>query len=303
MIHRQNKVSGVYSKQLRRYNRYQDVEIDADLLPHDELGKFLSALAKEESYWIDRLGTRVADAKQRSTALFWVKIPVKLCHLLPSLLGMETFSVHHATSEYIMLVKGPGDVKPTNAPLYGTHYSRVECLVIDPATSSVLVVNELVGTTDRKRKLVTGSVDSGEHPSSAAVREVMEETGLVVRFMGVIGIISRLGTRFGRDEILIGCLLHIEIPGQIPRPSSDEIKKVEWVSIEEVMSGKCGKMTKEWMYAAHMLFSCPGPLGEVDMEDFRGNPHLMRMYSKRELSTVFRNISAPTDTLPVASSQ
>jgi hypothetical protein len=32
------------STQLRRYNKYQDVEIDAMLLPHDEIGKFLTAL-------------------------------------------------------------------------------------------------------------------------------------------------------------------------------------------------------------------------------------------------------------------
>ena len=269
-------------KQLRRYNRYQDVEIDAELLPHSELGRFLSVLEREEKLWSERLVNKVPDPKMREGALFWLKVPVKLSHLLPAVLGPGNFGVHHANSSYIMLVRGAsGGGATINAPLYGTHYSRVECLVIDPSTSMVLIVNEQIGTTERKTKLVTGSVDSGEHPSSAAIREVMEETGLLVRFIGLIGVVSRLGTRFGRDEILFGCLLHLEIPGQIPTPSSDEIKKVSWVPISEVVEGKYGRMTREWMCAAQALFTIPGPLGETDLEDFRGNPHLMRIYSKK----------------------
>jgi 8-oxo-dGTP pyrophosphatase MutT (NUDIX family) len=283
----------MYKPQLRRYNRYQDVEINAELLPHDELGKFLIALSKEESYWMDRLASKVSDSQIRSNSLFWVKIPVKLSHLLPSLLAMGAFNVHHADSTYIMLVKGPDGTKNMSVPLYGTHYSRVECLVMDPSNSTVLIVNELVGTSERRKKLVTGSVDSGEHPSSAAMREVMEETGLLVRFVGLIGVVSRLGTRFGRDEILIGCLLYLDPPGQVPRPSSSEIKKVEWVPLEDVLTGKYGKMTGEWANACKAMYTCPGPFGETDLEDFRGTPHMMRMYSNREIASIFKKNSSP----------
>lgn len=275
--------SGSGTGQLRRYNRYQDVEIDAALLPHDELGKFLRALSDEESKWLRRLGHRARGSSQqyvRNGALFWLRVPVTLSHLLPSLLGTGVFAVHHATSEYIMLVKGPGDQGSISPPPYGTHYSRVECVVLDPGDGYVLVVHERIGTMDACRKLVTGSVDLGEYIEAAAEREVMEETGVRARFKGVLGIVNRIGTRFGRDEILVGCLLEADPPGQAPIARSDEINAVEWVSPYEVANHSI--MGRRWIVAAAnmaMLGRHEGALQSNVLPDFRGHGHQMIMYA------------------------
>ena len=269
-------------EQLRRYNRYQDVEIDAALLPHDEIGRFLCALADEESKWICRLSRRVDDYRIRVGALFWVKVPVRLCHLLPPLLANSVFTVHHATPDYVMLVKGPEGSGPPAPPSYGTHYSRVECLVVDEESGHMLVVNERIGMMSGCRKLVTGSVEAGEYVSAAAEREVMEETGIKARFRGVIGVVNRIGTRFGRDELLIGCLLSASPSGQAPTPRSPEIVSVEWVPADRVIADGWNYMGKRWACSAANLaaqITHPNGLEEKSMEDFRGHSHDMKMYS------------------------
>lgn len=267
--------------QLRRYNRYQDVEIDVSFLPHESVPRFLSALAEEESKWISRLSHRVDDYRIRAGALFWVKVPVGLCHLLPPLISNAAFVVHHATKDHIMVVKSPGDFGPPSPPAYGTHYSRVECLVLDESTGNVLVVNERIGMMSGRRKLVTGSVDAGECVSAAAVREVMEETGVSAKFKGIIGVVNRIGTRFGRDELLLGCMLYASPAGQIPRPRSAEIVSVEWVSPEKVMADSGNQMGKRWCCAMANLAlpsSHPGGLEEKTVQDFRGHSHDMKIY-------------------------
>jgi hypothetical protein len=276
--------------QLRRYNRYQDVEIDASLLPHDEIGRFLSALGDEESKWLNRLGYRLSDHNMRINALFWVKIRVQLSHLLPPLLGTGTFTVHHATQDYIMLVKGPGTLTSmANVPLYGTHYTRVECIVLELPSSDQemsepkgLVVKEMIGNTECSRKLVTGSVESGEYISQAAEREVMEETGISAKFVGVLGIVNRLCTRFNRDEILVGCLLHASPGGQVPRPTSSEIRSTEWVPMSELRDITGNYMAKKWC-VAHASLSAATPTQQAmpgqEIPDFRGHGHTMMMYS------------------------
>jgi 8-oxo-dGTP pyrophosphatase MutT (NUDIX family) len=270
-----------YKGQLRRYNRYQDIEIDAALLPHDELGRFLRALSDEEGKWLRRLGHRGTSRGVRSNALFWLKVPVTLSHLIPSLLGTGVFTVHHATSEYIMFVKGPGEQPPTSPPSYGTHYARVECVVVDPGSGDILVVHERIGTMDVCRKLVTGSVEPGEYIENAAEREVMEETGVRTRFSGILGIINRIGTRFGRDEILVGCLLEADPPGQAPAARSDEIRGVEWVQPRDMLSmGGC--MGRRWVVAAAnlaIMSKHPQGLRSSTMPDFRGHGHQMIMYA------------------------
>jgi 8-oxo-dGTP pyrophosphatase MutT (NUDIX family) len=266
-------------QQLRRYNRYQDIEINADLLPHDEIGKFLRALRDEECKWLSRLSHRVCDVKVRTSALFWLKIPVRLSHLLPSLLCNNTFTVHHGTTEYIMAVKGPGATPTVSAPLYGTHYSRVECVVLDREPRdvkqcSVLIIDERVGTMDSCRKLITGSVNPGEYISAAAIRESLEECDIRCRFLGVLGMVNRIATRFNRDEILVGCCLVVNPPGQVPVPHSDEIKGAQWLPFGEAVTAG-NYMCKHWLES---LLAVP-PMIERNIEDYRGHGHKMMIYS------------------------
>jgi ADP-ribose pyrophosphatase YjhB (NUDIX family) len=275
--------------QLRRYNRYQDVEINAAMLPHDELGRFLPRLAKEEEKWMFNLRNHTTDSGIRRNALFWVKVPVRLVHLLPSLLGTGVFTVHHATSEYFMLVKSAEGAShgPPSPPLYGSHYCRVECIVIDrgQTPTAYLVVNENIGVVKALHKFITGSVESGEYISQAAVREVREEARVDCRFVGVLGLINRTLTRFGKDEILIGCLMEADPTGQVPAVSSSEITKAEWVTLEGLLGSPQASMTQKWLEAAAAISVCKmheGGLAENIINDaIRGYGRQMAFYEAR----------------------
>jgi ADP-ribose pyrophosphatase YjhB (NUDIX family) len=79
-----------------------------------------------------------------------------------------------------------------------------------------------------------GKVDVGEQLTEAAVREVMEETGVKTRLAGIIGIQHVLW------EERPGFTLEIELVGEavsIPDtfPVSDEILAIEWKTKEEIL--------------------------------------------------------------------
>jgi 8-oxo-dGTP pyrophosphatase MutT (NUDIX family) len=181
-----------------------------------------------------------------------------------------------------MLVKAPGGCGPPNPPSYGTHYSRVECVVVDEKTGHVLMVHERIGTMAQCRKLVTGSVDAGEYISEAAQREVMEETGVSAKFAGVVGLVNRIGTRFGRDELLVGCLLIASPSGQTPMARSAEIVGAEWMPVKEAIGVGSNYMGRHWLCSVANL-AMPSQhqtgLEERTLEDFRGHGHCMKMYA------------------------
>jgi hypothetical protein len=62
--------------------------------------------------------------------------------------------------------------------------------------------------------------------------------------------------------------------------------------MQNVMSGESGRMAREWSVALSNMFMYPGPLEAEDIEDFRGNPYLMRIYTKKQLGGI------PTPSVP-----
>ena len=298
-------IVGAPRSSLRRYNRYQDVEIDAEMLPHEDIGSFLRALSREEEMWMERLGHRLRDPNLRSRALFWVKVRVCMCHVMPSLLSSfsgGSFVMHHATPDHVMLVKGPGQAFAIDAPSYGTHYVRVECVVVDVRwpppplgdgnleRTPILMLREMVGSTRSALKLVTGSVESGEYLSAAAEREVLEETGVRAGFVCILGIVNRLRTRFDRDEIMVGCLLSAEPRDQVPVPSSDEIISAGWISFGDCgAGGLCSATSERWLsiygssvgrWAAAAADEGGGTTTDLarSLPDIRGHGHTMMLY-------------------------
>ncbi|MDR3542384.1 MAG: NUDIX domain-containing protein [Desulfosporosinus sp.] len=247
-----------------RWNRYHDLEID--------LGRFkigseteLSKLMHSE---MDRWESRIRGKRGEDSAVLWIRIPVEMTQYLGWFLR-HVFVMHHATKEYLMVVRSR--TSRAVVPLYGTHYTRVECVVIEQETGRVLVVREQIGP-DTSLKLVTGSVDLNEYVSKAAIREVKEETEIDCDLVGLLGIGNRLGTRFGRDEVLVGVLLSAK-QGQIPRGDGTEICEALWIDPVEALA-KSTPMAREWLIVAgqKQFLNC----GYI--ADFRGPPHRMEVY-------------------------
>jgi len=256
-----------------RYNRYRDLEIDVSRLQFaDDRDSFLDVIRQE----FDRWASRLSHSRERFTAVMWLNVPKEMSRVVPWLVDSDPgIRIHHANAGRIMFVRPhPSSAGRAQIPSYGTHYVKVECVVLEEGTGRVLMVRERIGT-DTPFKNVSGSAESGEFFADAAIREVREETGIRARFVCLIGCGNRLRTRFDRDEIIMGCLLFAE-QGQRPCADGTEVSAADWFDPAAAIP-ICTPMAREWMMAAN---ACNMEHNRrVHTRDiFRGNPHSMDFF-------------------------
>jgi ADP-ribose pyrophosphatase YjhB (NUDIX family) len=90
-------------------------------------------------------------------------------------------------------------------------------------------------------KTPTGLSELGEQIDEAAVREVLEETGIQTTFHSIIGFRQTHGLTHGRSDLFFVCQLdpieETDVNGNIiipdPVPQANEIEKAEWVPLSE----------------------------------------------------------------------
>lgn len=286
------------SSKLYRYNRYRDIEIDLGRLgPAASLPQDFSRLVQEEYL---RWARRLARSRDRFTAVMWLSLPKSHVPLMSCLLEEPLrFSIHHANSARIMLVKTHPDSRgDAEIPSYGTHYVKVECVVVEQFTQRVLMVRDRICVTRAERasnvapewqkdsalKLVSGSSETGEFFADAAVREVYEETGIRATFKCLIGCGNRLRTRFDRDEVIMGCLLYAE-QGQRPRADGMEVSDALWCDANDA-SERCTPMCREWISAAYAC-NPDYAIRSHTIDLFRGKPHTMDFFVPR-ITTIIK---------------
>lgn len=270
----------------RSYNRYNDVELDTRALdqetPYDAL---LRMIQGEECIWRNRMVRYTTDRMKFDAAIMWLKLDRKFFKHLHALVSDVNlcFTVHHATDAYLMLVRRRSDTVNkivNNAPPYATHYVKIECLVVETGDPvRYLLVRERYASGPNRThiyKLVTGVVVPGERIDEACVREVMEETGILCEFIGMIGTILRIGTRFGKDELIIGCVLHAK-PGQNPIPDRRELECAFWEPTVDAMRHCNGPATR-WIKAAGRA-GTQNLLSRRDSADLRGGSHFVSTYT------------------------
>ena len=92
-----------------------------------------------------------------------------------------------------------------------------------------------------------GAVEPGETPADAAVREMWEETGLVVRLTGLVGVFGGpdfiVHYRNGHRTSYVTSTFEAVLDRGSPRPDSIEILEVRFVSQEEAKALR----TAAWM--------------------------------------------------------
>lgn len=81
-----------------------------------------------------------------------------------------------------------------------------------------------------------GAIEPGEHPEAALVREVAEETGLIVRPLRVLLIIGGVDYRYqypnGDRVEITGPIYRCEVIGKTDSPIDEETKRLEYFSRE-----------------------------------------------------------------------
>jgi ADP-ribose pyrophosphatase YjhB (NUDIX family) len=85
-----------------------------------------------------------------------------------------------------------------------------------------------------------GSVEVDEPPEDAARREVLEETGLIVRLDGIVAVLG--GPEFharypnGDEVAYVATVYSGTVAGGESRPDGDEVSAAEWFAIHELPS-------------------------------------------------------------------
>lgn len=79
---------------------------------------------------------------------------------------------------------------------------------------------------------IAGEVEPGESPADAAIREVKEETGLLVNYSKIIG--RRVHPKTGRTMIYLACTPALIGATGIFVGDEDELAEVRWISLAEV---------------------------------------------------------------------
>jgi 8-oxo-dGTP diphosphatase len=93
----------------------------------------------------------------------------------------------------------------------------------------VLMVRRRVKEGDLSWQFPAGGIEDGETPEVAAVRETVEETGLVVAAVKLIG--ERVHPKTGRAMSYTACQV---LQGEAKVADEDELDAVAWVTLEEI---------------------------------------------------------------------
>ena len=201
---------------------FNGIAPDPDALPHDPLA-FKQALDYSLEAW-EEDGFRVV----------WLKLPVSRSSLVPVAVNAG-FIYHHAEESYVQLTRKLVD--DAYIPSHATHYIGVGGVVINDA-KELLVVSERY----RRRgggpayKLPGGALQPREHLVDAAIREILEETGVTTTFQSLVCFRHWHDYRFGKSDIYFVCRLSplsLEINMQ-----ESEIAECLWMPVGEFLGGE-----------------------------------------------------------------
>jgi ADP-ribose pyrophosphatase YjhB (NUDIX family) len=185
----------------------------------------------------DRLEATVTACRELGRTSLWVEVPMSRAGLIED---MAEFGLrfHHADGEIAVLNVWLKDTD-SKIPEFATHNVGVGAVVVN-SRDEILCVREL-----RKNympwKTPTGLSELGEQIDEAAVREVLEETGIPTKFHSIVSFRQSHGLMHGRSDMFFVCRLdpieetdengNLIIPAPIPQ--ENEIEKAEWVPLAE----------------------------------------------------------------------
>ena len=102
--------------------------------------------------------------------------------------------------------------------------------IIADAERRILFVREAKPVHCGLWNLPGGHVEIGEHPTGAAVREVLEETLLEVSLGSLVGVYSGISPSIQSIRFVFEAASYVGLPR-----AGDEILEVKWMSSEEVL--------------------------------------------------------------------
>ena len=176
-------------------DKYDGVLVNSKQLP-DNIDEFDRLLKVSMDVW--------KDAKKRGV---WLKIPEDKIDFVPRAMKRFGFKLHHSKPGYVMLTNWLSDPADNHMPGFANHQVGIGAIVYHK--EKILLVKERSGPLRGVDfyKIPTGLVDEGEEIPHAAVREVLEETGVRTEFIGVVCFRHAHKILFGQSDLFFLCLL------------------------------------------------------------------------------------------------
>lgn len=160
--------------------------------------------------------------------LVWLDIPRDLASHVPVAVG-EGFFFHHANEEDVMMVHRL--VPDAFVPMHATHYIGVGGVVINDRSELLVVCERHRRTAQPYYKLPGGALLPGEHLVDAVLREVVEETGVQVKFEALVCLRHWHGYRYGKSDIYFVCRL--SPLSQDVTMQAEEIEECFWMPVDD----------------------------------------------------------------------
>jgi 8-oxo-dGTP diphosphatase len=129
---------------------------------------------------------------------------------------------------------GRSDVDPLVQRAVNRSLPRAAAKVAIIENGKVLMVRAARGLTKGYWNLPGGFISYGEHPTQSAEREVLEEVGVRVKLVRLLGIYSEVFPRTGGYMISFVYLGRRRTSQQL-RPHPEEIEIVKWIPVQEAL--------------------------------------------------------------------
>ena len=239
-------------------------------LPFNNVKIELSDSDAPDSSFAAKLGIAVEEAGRNQKKAIWLHLEGhEQCKHIPDAL-LKGFEFHHALGNKAVMTQWLDNSMPNKIPPYATH--QVGCAGFttrwSPSTGrrEVLLVKE--ARSIEAWKLPGGIADKGEEFGEAAVREVMEETGVEAKYMKrVFSMRNSHGLAHGKSDLYVVVHLEAEGNGDI-KIDENEIQAAAWHDLEEVATWTKHPINRECLRALGV--DIPAVVDEDDPEDPRG---------------------------------
>lgn len=225
-------------------DRYGGIEIkDLSLFPESE-AEFESSLA----VWI-------ADWKTDKVRSVQVFFRAPKFHLM-NVAMRHGFFLHHAKSDYVLMILWLDATTPCRMPAYASHYVGIGgCVlrIVQDQTScelpfEVLMIKENRTTDARKWKFPGGFVDPGEALGPAVVREVREETGVQVEFLSLVNLREQLNFKYGAtDFYFTSVCITCSDESPIRVEDTGEVQLAQWIPLDRISENNDDKNPPEFL--------------------------------------------------------
>jgi len=152
-------------------DQFGGIIVDPEQLPSD-VAEFSAALNRSLDTWRSA-GHRVV----------WLKVPLA-CAAVITVAVAAGFFFHHSNEGDLMMICRL--VEGAFVPTHATHYIGVGGVVINERQELLVVCERHRRTSQIYYKLPGGALQPGEHLVDTVLREVLEETGVSVRFESLV---------------------------------------------------------------------------------------------------------------------